>query len=216
MKSIHQMAEVRYEERRSIFITRIAPVETVDEAENVIAAVREEHPRATHHVYAYIIGKDQRIQKMSDDGEPSGTAGMPSLEILRKKGLTDLIAITTRYFGGIKLGANGLVRAYAKGVVMALDAAIEIEKMSATKLTLTIPYDKIGSMDYFLSGIRKIECARRYLEMLEIDLLFLDIDKEIFKRQAAEILGASPKIEEVPYGTLNLQNDEILKPYDAI
>ena len=204
MKSVHRSVEVRYEERRSLFITRMVPVETQEAAEAVIAAVKEEHARATHNVFAYIVGPDQRIQKMSDDGEPSGTAGMPSLEVLRKRGLTDVVAVTTRYFGGIKLGAGGLIRAYAKGVVLALDEAAEIEKMPATKVSLAIPYDKIGA----------IEDDRRYLAEVELDLILLDVDKEIFVRQAAEILGAIPVTREEPYGTLDVYGDEILKPYE--
>lgn len=214
MKSVHRSVEVRYEERRSLFITRMVPVETQEAAEAVIAAVKEEHARATHNVYAYIVGPDQRIQKMSDDGEPSGTAGMPSLEVLRKRGLTDLVAVTTRYFGGIKLGAGGLIRAYAKGVVLALDEALEIEKMPATKISLSIPYDKLGAMDYFLGSVRKIEDDRRYLAEVELDLILLDVDKEIFVRQAAEILGAIPVTREEPYGTLDVHGDEILRPYE--
>ncbi|HHX73246.1 MAG TPA: YigZ family protein [Clostridiales bacterium] len=109
-------------ERKSEFIGRIAHVETEEEAKAFIAAVSKEHASATHNVYCYILRENNTI-RFSDAGEPSGTAGRPALEVLLREGVTDVCLVVTRYFGGILLGAGGLVRAYAKSAKVALDAA---------------------------------------------------------------------------------------------
>lgn len=116
-----QAAEAEFTERRSRFIGHIFPVETEEEAVSLIKKMREKYWNATHNVYAYII-KDGAT-RYSDDSEPQGTAGMPVLEVLRREGLHNVLCVVTRYFGGILLGAGGLVRAYTKGAKIAVDAA---------------------------------------------------------------------------------------------
>lgn len=116
-----QEAHAEFTERRSRFIGHIYPVETEEEAISRLKAVREKYWNATHNVYAYII-KDGAT-RYSDDSEPQGTAGMPVLEVLRREGLHNVLCVVTRYFGGILLGAGGLVRAYTKGAKIAVDAA---------------------------------------------------------------------------------------------
>ena len=114
-------SEAEFVEKRSRFIGRIWHTETEDEALACIKKMREQHWDATHNVYAYII-KDGPT-RFSDDGEPGGTAGMPTLQVLQREGLYNVCCVVTRYFGGILLGAGGLVRAYAKGAKIAVDAA---------------------------------------------------------------------------------------------
>lgn len=109
-------------ERKSRFISTVRPVKTESEALELISQMRSEYYDATHNVYAYIIG-DGNIMRYSDDGEPSGTAGVPVLEVLRKEGLIDVAVVVTRYFGGIMLGAGGLVRAYGSSAKLGVDAA---------------------------------------------------------------------------------------------
>lgn len=101
---------------KSIFITYLKHVESVDEAKSYLKALREKYPDATHHVSGYIIGKTGEAGHYDDDGEPSGTAGLPMFEVLRKNELTNIVVDVIRYFGGIKLGAGGLVRAYSKSI----------------------------------------------------------------------------------------------------
>ena len=114
-------AHPEFTERRSRFIGHIFPVETEEEALAQLKKMREKHWNATHNVYAYII-KDGPT-RYSDDGEPQGTAGMPVLEVLHREGLNNILCVVTRYFGGILLGAGGLVRAYAKSAKLGVDAA---------------------------------------------------------------------------------------------
>jgi len=115
-------AEVEFVEKRSRFIGRVWRVETEQEALDHIRAMREQHWDATHNVYCYIV-REQGIMRYSDDGEPGGTAGMPALEVFRREGITNFCCVITRYFGGVLLGAGGLVRAYANSAKLALDAA---------------------------------------------------------------------------------------------
>lgn len=133
-----QDAEAEFTEKRSRFIGRVWHVETEEEAIAHIKKMREQHWDATHNVYAYII-KDGPT-RFSDDGEPGGTAGMPTLQVLQKEGLHDILCVVTRYFGGILLGAGGLVRAYTKGAKLAVDAAGISMKRVWDVIYLPVPY----------------------------------------------------------------------------
>ena len=120
--TISKPAKGSFIEKRSEFIGHIAPVKTNDEAVAFINSIKAEHRKAKHNVYAYILRQDN-ISRYSDDSEPQGTAGMPVLDVLRKRGLTDVCVVVTRYFGGILLGGGGLVRAYSHAASIACDAA---------------------------------------------------------------------------------------------
>lgn len=121
-RTIARAAQAAFVERRSRFIGRMWPVTSEPEAQAAIAAVKKEEWDATHHVYAYLL-RDGQIQRYSDDGEPQGTAGIPVLEVLQKNGVTDCLCVVTRYFGGVLLGAGGLVRAYAHAAALAVREA---------------------------------------------------------------------------------------------
>lgn len=133
-----QDSEAEFIEKRSRFIGRIWHTETEEEALAHIKQMREQHWDATHNVYAYII-KDGAT-RFSDDGEPGGTAGMPTLQVLQREGLYDVCCVVTRYFGGILLGAGGLVRAYTKGAKIAVDAAGKSMKRVWDVIYLPVPY----------------------------------------------------------------------------
>ncbi|QIM19432.1 YigZ family protein [Leucobacter coleopterorum] len=119
-ETIAETVETEIEISRSRFITRLERVKDEAAAREVIAAVRAEHPRARHHCSAFVIGSDGRVQRSNDDGEPSGTAGAPMLDALTSAGLSDVVAVVTRYFGGVLLGAGGLTRAYRSSVAGAV------------------------------------------------------------------------------------------------
>lgn len=149
-KTIAARAEASFIERKSEFIGYISPCQTEAEALAFIEEIRKLHRKATHNCYAYIL-RDNNIGRHSDDGEPSGTAGAPMFEVLKKEGLTDVCCVVTRYFGGILLGAGGLVRAYSSGVKIAVDAArIKIMK-PAEKLRLSLDYSLYGKMGAIFS-----------------------------------------------------------------
>ena len=125
-------------EKKSHFIGRVWPVETEEDALAKIQEMKKQHYDATHNCWAYII-KDGAV-RFSDDGEPGGTAGMPMLQVLQREGLYNIVCVVTRYFGGVLLGAGGLVRAYTKGAKIAVDAAGKSMKRVWTALYIPIPY----------------------------------------------------------------------------
>lgn len=126
--------------RRSRFIARIAHVESEDAARALIDEERSTHPRARHHCTAFILGPDSRTQRFSDDGEPSGTAGAPMLEVLTGHGLTNVVAVVTRYFGGVLLGAGGLVRAYGNAVSEALTELPTVRRHLMVPVSVELDY----------------------------------------------------------------------------
>ncbi len=135
---------------KSRFIGYAMPIETEEDALEFIDKIKAKHRDATHNVYAYVVGKDNNIQRFSDDGEPSGTAGIPVLEVIKKEDLRNVVVVVTRYFGGIKLGAGGLIRAYTKGAKIGLEAGIIIDKVLHTKLKLRIDYTIYGTIENHL------------------------------------------------------------------
>lgn len=144
-KTIAERCEARFIEKKSEFIGYLAPVETEEQAVEFINEIRSMHRKATHNCYAYIL-RDNSAARHSDDGEPSGTAGVPIYEVLRKEGLTDVVCVVTRYFGGVLLGAGGLVRAYTHGAKDAVDTA-KIKVMAlAEQLELSVEYSLYGRL----------------------------------------------------------------------
>lgn len=133
--------------RKSRFIANVAPVTSEEEAWAFINQIRAEHSQATHNCFAFTAGK---IQRMSDDGEPSGTAGRPIFDVLEKQGLSDAVIVVTRYFGGILLGAGGLVRAYSQAAVAGVEAAGTTSAITAVDLRLNLDYALLGKVQYLL------------------------------------------------------------------
>ncbi|MDP4152644.1 MAG: YigZ family protein [Bacillota bacterium] len=144
-KTVKKEASAAFIERRSEFIGYIKPVQTEEEAVSFINEIRSRHHDATHNVYAYII-RYNNIRRYSDDGEPQGTAGMPVLDVLQKEGLTDVVIVVTRYFGGILLGGGGLVRAYSRGAKVAVDAAGIALMKKAFRAEIEVPYAFFSSL----------------------------------------------------------------------
>ncbi|OWA34781.1 YigZ family protein [Saccharibacillus sp. O16] len=133
--------------RKSRFIGHIRPVETEEEAIAFIDEIKKKHRDATHNCSAYLLGERDEIQKQSDDGEPSGTAGKPILEVLKNRELKNVAVVVTRYFGGIMLGAGGLIRAYADGAVAAVEGGDEITRVLHTQVFVTIDYTWHGKVE---------------------------------------------------------------------
>lgn len=177
--SIHSNQSYSFIVNKSEFIGHAFYVESVDEAEKYISEIRDKYKDATHNCFAYIIGVDKLIQKYSDDGEPSGTAGIPMLEVLRKKDLTNCLVISTRYFGGILLGAGGLVRAYTKSTVGALEESIIVKKELFYNIDIILDYVFWGKIENILKNFVLEIINIEYLEQVKINL---SVKKENFKR----------------------------------
>ena len=149
MKKIKDIIESTIIIDKSKFITSLYPVNSIEEIETILSATRKKYYDATHNCYAYVFDNG-RIQKCSDDGEPSKTAGFPMLDVLKKNDLTNVLAITTRYFGGIKLGAGGLIRAYSSSVSTALKDVTFYETKQQAIYKVEIDYsDYSRNIDYW-------------------------------------------------------------------
>ncbi|GAO99385.1 YigZ family protein [Fructobacillus ficulneus] len=137
--------------KKSDFIVNFFRIESEDQAKTLIDQINKEHYKATHNVFAYVLGDNDEIKRYSDNGEPSGTAGVPMLEVLQKRQIHNVLAIVTRYFGGIKLGAGGLIRAYAGTVAQGLDAVGLVERLWREKIEITIDYQNNDQLTYWLN-----------------------------------------------------------------
>jgi len=147
-------AVAEIEEKKSRFIASVKPVSTEEEALEFISRLKSRYWNATHNVYAYYIGGDIPIQRFSDDGEPSGTAGMPVLEVIKRIGVQNVVVVVTRYFGGTLLGATGLVRAYSKSASLGIEAAGIVKKSLCTEVKAIIEYTLWGKVQNLIQKKR--------------------------------------------------------------
>ncbi|URT70537.1 YigZ family protein [Cytobacillus firmus] len=159
---------------KSRFIAHVSRANSEEEAQEFIQSIKKKHYNATHNCSAYLIGENDQIQKANDDGEPSGTAGVPILEVLKKKKLKDSVVVVTRYFGGIKLGAGGLIRAYGKATSEGLQTTGIVERELVTIMHTKIDYTWLGKIENELrSSIYPIK-EIHYLESVEIETYVKD------------------------------------------
>ena len=157
--------------KRSTFISYIARTETEDDAKGFINTIKEKHRDATHNCSAYIIGENALIQRADDDGEPQGTAGIPILEVLKREELYNTTVVVTRYFGGIKLGAGGLIRAYSSGAAEAVKASGKVYLVPMIPATVLLDYTFTNRFEYFLEQ-ENIEIRdQQYTDKVSYDLI---------------------------------------------
>lgn len=150
-QTVRKLASDELTEKRSRFIGYCKPVRTQDEATAFINEIKTKHWDARHNVYAYVL-RDSSIERYSDDGEPQGTAGMPVLDVIRKRGVTDCVVVVTRYFGGVLLGAGGLVRAYSAAAKLGIDAAGVCEMELCAVCRLQCSYTLYGKIPALIAG----------------------------------------------------------------
>jgi uncharacterized YigZ family protein len=146
--SVEAPRDVEIKVKRSRFICHLQAVESLDAAKEVISAVAAEHKTANHNCWAYIVGEQGQLFHCSDAGEPSGTAGKPMLNALKKNSMTNIVAVVTRYFGGVKLGVRGLIEAYGESVQAAVDAAALKKLVNYATYTLQVGYDMAETVKY--------------------------------------------------------------------
>ncbi|MFF7340100.1 YigZ family protein [Streptomyces sp. NPDC008163] len=180
---------------RSRFICALAPAATEEEAQEFIARVRREHPTATHNCYAYVIGADASVQKASDDGEPGGTAGVPMLQMLTRREVCYAVAVVTRYYGGVKLGAGGLIRAYGGVVGEALDALGTRTRRRFRLATVTVGHQRAGRLENELRATGRTVREVRYAADVTIEIALPDADVEAFGRWLADATAGEARME---------------------
>ena len=151
-KSIYAGGVGEIEEKKSRFIAHIEPVTNEEEALQFIAQMKKQYYDARHNCYAFVIGDNSELTRCSDDGEPSGTAGRPILEVLTGEGITNVVCVVTRYFGGTLLGTGGLVRAYQGATKEGLNNSVIIDKTEGIQLSIAIDYTDVGKLQYFFGS----------------------------------------------------------------
>ena len=184
-----QFGEDEFYEKKSRFIGRAWPVETEEEALEKIQAMKKQHYDATHKCWAYII-KDGAV-RFSDDGEPGGTAGMPMLQVLQREGLYNIVCVVTRYFGGILLGAGGLVRAYTKGAKIAVDAAGKSMKRIWSVVYLPCPYTFYERVKLLVAEFGGIIRETEFGAEVELELLFPEANTEAFFEKLTDMTSGT-------------------------
>lgn len=166
-RTVAQVSETEYIVQKSRFIGHCYPVQSEEEALEILERIRKRYWDARHNCYAYCIGENSEIARFSDDGEPSGTAGLPMIEVIKKSGLTNLLCIVTRYFGGILLGAGGLVRAYTRSTADAIREAGCLVLRPCVQFDITVPYTLWGKAEPICREFAMIEDIQ-YLEVVQV------------------------------------------------
>ena len=193
--TVSEAAEASLIEKRSEFIGYIAPVRTNDEAVEFINTIKAKHRKAKHNVYAYILREDN-ISRYSDDGEPQGTAGVPVLDVLKKRELTDVCVVVTRYFGGILLGGGGLVRAYSHAASLACDAAHIMNMCMCHRLKITADYGMYGKISYLLPNYDTITVNSDFGSDVTLEILVMSEKLDALKKELVEVTNGSVNIED--------------------
>lgn len=176
---------IEFEEKRSMFIGRAKRVTSEEEAQSFIKEIKKMHRDATHNVFAYILG-DGTVARYSDDGEPQGTSGMPTLDAIRKKGVTDVCVVITRYFGGILLGAGGLVRAYSHSASLALENAGIVTFEPFEELSLTCGYSEYQKYSVIIAASGAIVDDTDFGENVTIKYAICKADSESLTKKIIE------------------------------
>ena len=193
MRTIKGAGSVEVEVRKSRFICTLARVPDEQAAARFIARLRREHHDATHNCSAYVVGEHGEITRSSDDGEPAGTAGVPMLEVLVRNGLTGVAAVVTRYFGGVKLGAGGLVRAYGQAVSAAVEAVGVVELRPVVTITVRVGHALAGRLTGDLHGAGRVPSDVRYGDEVEVDVP-VELDQaESFEAWVAQVTAGQAR-----------------------
>ena len=189
------MCQVELEVKRSKFLTFAAPASTREEADNFIRSLRNQHPRANHVCWAYIAGApNTTIRSMSDDGEPSGTAGRPMLKILEYSGFGDIVVAIVRYFGGTKLGTGGLQRAYSDAVTLVLTDLPMKLKVDRTSLQLAYDYSHDGIISQLLERYDIEDIDPSYTHQVTLSLAIASSELNTFKTELTNITAGNVKV----------------------
>lgn len=190
-------------EKKSRFIANIFPIETEEDALEKIAQIKKKHYDARHNCFAYVIGDKNETERCSDDGEPSGTAGRPMLEVLTGAGVHNAVAIVTRYFGGTLLGTGGLVRAYTGAMKAGLEACVIMEQHRGYRIQIITDYNDMGKIQYLARTMELTELDTVYSDGVEMYLLVPEDAADRFEADVVEKTAGKAKIDrqdEVRYG----------------
>ena len=195
-RTIRQDGQAQEEIKKSRFICHAKRVYSEEEARDFIAAIKKEHYKATHNCSAFIVGEKSEIKRTSDDGEPSGTAGVPMLGVMENHQVTNVCFVVTRYFGGIKLGAGGLIRAYAGSVALAIKEIGLIEIKEQVGLRLKMSYSQYQNFDNFLKAEDLIEFDTEFTDLVATTIYIDKQEKETLEQKLVEFFNGKIQIDD--------------------
>ena len=195
-RTIKEDGQVQEEIKKSRFICHIKRVTTENEARNFIQAVKKEHYKATHNCSAFILGERSEMKRSSDDGEPSGTAGVPMLGVLENHQLTNVCAVVTRYFGGTKLGAGGLIRAYSSNVALAIKEIGIVHIKEQLGLRIALSYSQYQELPNFLKANHLQEQDTSFTEQVQTTIFVDKDDKDSIIEELIELFNGKIDIVE--------------------
>ena len=195
-RTIRQDGQAQEEIKKSRFICHAKRVYSEEEARDFIAAIKKDHYKATHNCSAFIVGEKSEIKRTSDDGEPSGTAGVPMLGVMENHQVTNVCFVVTRYFGGIKLGAGGLIRAYAGSVALAIKEIGLIEIKEQAGLRLKMSYSQYQNFDNFLKAEDLIEFDTEFTDLVATTIYIDKQEKEPLEQKLIEFFNGKIQIDD--------------------
>ena len=193
--TVYEYASDSFTEKKSEFIGHICPVKTAEEAVAFIEHIRSQNRKARHNVYAYVL-RDGNASRYSDDGEPQGTGGVPVLDVINKAGLTDVCVVVTRYFGGVLLGASGLVRAYSQACSLAVAAARKMEMCECSRISFSCDYTLYGRVSYLLPEFGVITEKEDFADMVNLSVLCKSELVEELKRKLTDVSNGQLELSE--------------------
>ena len=204
-KAVYRGGSGEIVEKKSRFIANIKSVETVEEAQVYIEEMKKKYWDARHNCSAFSVGTEQVTTRCSDDGEPSGTAGKPILEVISGSGIHNIVVVVTRYFGGTLLGTGGLVRAYTDATRAGIENSDIVEKIPGRRVDIAMDYTDLGKLQYLLAQNEVLTEDTEYTDKVIIHALFPESDKEMLKKKITEATSGrvmTQEGEEVYFGTL--------------
>ena len=193
LDSADRPAHDAFVEKKSEFIGDACHISSLDEALAFVQTIRDQHPKARHVAYAAVCGgSDGRLaERMSDDGEPSGTAGKPILDVLRANEMTDCVVAVTRYFGGILLGSGGLIRAYSTGASIAVKAASKAKIVPCGEYQVILDYPQLGSFQNLLSTVEGEQTDAQYTDRIALTVVVPHEQANVFESRVVETFNAT-------------------------
>lgn len=197
-------------EKKSRFIATVFSVESEEEALEIVAKMKKKYWDARHNCYAYVIGDNNQVQRFSDDGEPSQTAGKPILDVLLAEQIHNVLVVVTRYFGGTLLGTGGLVRAYSKATKMGLDNSVLVDKVYGTELKIRLDYSGTQKVKHIISQLGVYTIDTIYTDVVEEIVVASDEKLESLKEQIKEVTNGKAEFEVINSGYFAIKDNEVI------
>ncbi|MBE5934488.1 MAG: YigZ family protein [Lachnospiraceae bacterium] len=209
-KAVYEGKTGELVEKKSRFIATVFSIESEEDALEKVAAMKKTYWDARHNCYAYVVGDNNEIQRFSDDGEPSQTAGKPMLDVLLAQKIHNVLVVVTRYFGGVLLGTGGLVRAYSKATKLGLDNSILLDKVYGTRMTVKIDYTVAQKIKYIISQLDIYSIDTKYTDVVEEEVVVVDKLLEEFNQKINEATNGNAKIDIIGSGYFGICENKVI------